>query len=143
MTKEAATLRLRLTPVAEAQLRDVRRRAEAAPHTFEDAVWGWVKTNLELVLRRPSFALEPDRLLGVRKHDFTGIRKVKFKNAKRGMRIIYIVSEPLQTTTVLMFGERIQDAADDVYEELALHLAAGNFDDAFADLNMPRPPGLL
>lgn len=142
-------LALSWTPLAKAQFTEIRRRAEANSTGFDGVIWNILKGTINKGLRRPDVAFHTGNDLGIRKHDFTGVRRAKINNATRGVRIFYLASRPLHALTLLMLGERLVRQPDDVYEVLAAHIAAGDFDTAFAEFSVPKPvialpsPGLL
>lgn len=92
---------------------------------------------LEKVLVREDLAFHPKTALGKRRHDLTGLRRRAMTD---GIRIIYIASQPLARVIVLLIAERRVARPDDVYELVAARLRAGDFDEAFAELAMQKPP---
>ena len=142
--------RVELTAVAAGQANDIKRRAWHDGSGFHGLVWRWLYTNLirdpstggHPVLARPEGLLGPNRALGARKFDFTGLYREKFKGATRGARIVYGVSIEEQVTLVLLLGERIPGSEEDVYETLAAHLLDGSFDASLAKFRIDKPPVL-
>jgi hypothetical protein len=121
----------------EAQLAELKARSEREPDGPGLWLWHVAKGALK-ALAREDIAMRAASELGRRKHDFTGIRRIKTNHRERaGARFLYIASVEHGRVIVLMFGERRIGSPLDVYEQFEQHLAAGDFDESFAELGLP------
>ena len=130
-------MRLTISPLAEMQIAAVRLSGETCGNR---TLFSILRRQILVALADPELATRRKTLLERRdRYDFSGIRRERF--GANG-RIFYVVAPANDLTIVLAVGRKL-DPSDpaDAYRELSEALREGLFDDAFAELGIPKPAG--
>lgn len=126
-------LAITYSPVAARQIADLKARGEATPEKPIGKLWKAIRRALVEYL--PEHGLNPAHL---KRQDLSGVRAMHVGDRNR---VVWIASAEKGALVVLMLGEVKEGDKHDTYAVLTKELRRGTFDDAFAELEIPKPGG--
>lgn len=124
-------LKVTYSPLAAAQVLSLREEGEAKPEKAQGKRWKALRRVLVELL--PDHGLDPSHM---KRNDLSGIRAM---HAGARDRVVWLASKEKAAVIVLMIGFVKEGDREDAYEVVERELRRGTFDDAFAELEIPKP----